>query len=175
MNINISEELLLSTSGQDMAAADCCENSISICQTTRLQVWESGGIAPPFLISVLGGSEWSASWHCPLPTGKEPPVSTGYEAGVGPRKSLDAVEKKKIPCPCGESKPRPSRLSYPDSNFTHDVAKFPFLTWPMEHWESLFHKITQEDDAGYFTHSQAKRLWLVMFVSELSQRHLPAI
>jgi hypothetical protein len=24
-------------------------------------VWESGGIAPPFLTSVLGGGEWSAS------------------------------------------------------------------------------------------------------------------
>jgi hypothetical protein len=67
-----------------------------------MKTWESGGIAVPFLTSVLEESEWSAS----------------RPAHFTP---ASAVEKRKI-LHCQESNPgrpahRPSlqRLSYPDS------------------------------------------------------------
>jgi hypothetical protein len=54
-------------------------------------MWGSGGIAPQFLISAL--DEVSDQLHAPaaLPTGKEPPVPIGYEAGWAPG-CLDAAK-----------------------------------------------------------------------------------
>jgi hypothetical protein len=57
-------------------------------------MWRSGGIAPLFITSALGGDEWSASRSVPFTTGKKPLVSTVY-----------VKEKRKISCPCQESNP----------------------------------------------------------------------
>jgi hypothetical protein len=44
-------------------------------------VWETGGILPPFLTSVLGGGEWLASLSGYIFLWKEPPVPTEHESG----------------------------------------------------------------------------------------------
>jgi len=56
-----------------------------------------------FLISALGGGEGSASHYDCCITGEGAP---GAHVGwVGPRAGLDAVTKRKNPCPCRESNP----------------------------------------------------------------------
>jgi hypothetical protein len=74
--------------------------AFSRISTYLLNVWGSGGIAPPFLTSALDGDEWSAS----RPR-EEPPVI------FGPPESLwTLLLKKEISCPCRKSNPgRPAR------------------------------------------------------------------
>jgi hypothetical protein len=62
---------------------------------SRADVWESGSIAPPFLASALGGGERPASRPgCFTP--KETAPGTHCTGGwVGPRASLDDLEKEK--------------------------------------------------------------------------------
>jgi hypothetical protein len=76
------------------------------------EAWGSGGIAPPFLTSILDGAEWSA-----LPQRKEPPVPTGQEAEWVPNPVLDNVGKTKISWPGHPARSLPQyRLSYPSSD-----------------------------------------------------------
>jgi hypothetical protein len=72
-------------------------------------------MAQPFLTHALDGGEWSASRP-----GERVPGIHRIGGRVGPRTGLDAVEKRKISCPCQESNPAHStgslslyRLSYP--------------------------------------------------------------
>jgi hypothetical protein len=48
-------------------------------------------------------------------------------------------------------------------------------TQSTKHGESQIQKFKQENGVSYFNYSQGKNLRFVMFMSELSQRHLPAI
>jgi hypothetical protein len=58
-----------------------------------------------FLITALDGSEWLASWRGYL-TARERALSMHCIGDLmGPRGGLDAVEKRKISCPCLESNP----------------------------------------------------------------------
>jgi hypothetical protein len=61
----------------------------------------SGGIAPPFLTSALGGGEWSASRPGPAPRGKSPRYPFDRRL-VGPTAGLSAVQKRKISYPAGK-------------------------------------------------------------------------
>jgi hypothetical protein len=56
-----------------------------------MKTWGSGGIAPPFLTSALDGGDWSASRLGRFTRGV-------HRIGglVGPRTSLNAVEKRNI-------------------------------------------------------------------------------
>jgi hypothetical protein len=59
-------------------------------------VWENGGITPPFLTSALIRSEWLASRPGRF-TPREIASNTYWIGGrVGPRVGLDAVGKRKI-------------------------------------------------------------------------------
>jgi hypothetical protein len=60
----------------------------------------SRGTTPPFLTLALDVGEWSAS--CP---GYFIPGDHWIGGWVGPRVSLDAVEKRKISCPYWELNP----------------------------------------------------------------------
>jgi hypothetical protein len=53
-------------------------------------------IATPFLTSALVGDEWSASGPFRFTTGEMAPGTHWIGGCVGPRASLDAVEKRKI-------------------------------------------------------------------------------
>jgi hypothetical protein len=46
--------------------------------------WGSRGLAPPFLISTLGGGEWSVSHPVCYIVGDKQTVPIGYEAGWVP-------------------------------------------------------------------------------------------
>jgi hypothetical protein len=56
----------------------------------------SGGTAQTFLTSVLDRGEWSASCPGRFTQGEIAPVSHWTGDWVGPRASLDAVEKRNI-------------------------------------------------------------------------------
>jgi hypothetical protein len=60
----------------------------------------NGGIAPPFLISILDGGEWSASLPRRFTTRETAPGTHWIGDWVGPRAGMDAVEKvKSFPLP----------------------------------------------------------------------------
>jgi hypothetical protein len=87
-----------------------------------MKTWGSWGIAPSFLTSAVDGSKWSASRLGRFTTAERAPATHPIGDWVGPGAGLDAVEKRKISCPCRESNPghsasRPSlwRPSYPSS------------------------------------------------------------
>jgi hypothetical protein len=92
-----------------------------IHSASRLEdVWGSGGIAPQFLTSALGRSEWSAWRPCRF-TSREKALGTHCIGGwVGPRVGLNVMEKRKISCPYREWNP--------DSSAVHPVAYS--LQWP---------------------------------------------
>jgi hypothetical protein len=63
------------------------------------------GGAPPFLTSALGGSEWAASCPSCFTSGERASDTHWIGGWVGPRASLNAVEQRKISCPCQELNP----------------------------------------------------------------------
>jgi hypothetical protein len=56
----------------------------------------SGGIAPPFFTSALGGGEWSASRPTALSPGKELPVPIGERLGGPQSRSGRCGEEKNL-------------------------------------------------------------------------------
>jgi hypothetical protein len=56
----------------------------------------SGGIAQPFLTAALNGDEWSASSPSCFTLRERAPSTHWIGDRVGPRASLDAVEKRRI-------------------------------------------------------------------------------
>jgi hypothetical protein len=58
------------------------------------------------LTSVLDGGEWSASRPGRFTSRERAPATHWIGGSVGPRAVLDAVVKRKIPSPHGESNPR---------------------------------------------------------------------
>jgi hypothetical protein len=72
----------------------------------------SGGIAPPFLTSTLGGGEWSASPPGRFILGEFAPDTHWIGGWVVPRAGLDAVEKIII-LPCQEFNPCLRRIVGP--------------------------------------------------------------
>jgi hypothetical protein len=81
-------------------------NELSI---TDEDVWESGGIAPPFLTTAIDGTEWSASRPYCFNPGETPlPPGTHWVGGwVGVRASLDVMKDKSFSC----RESNPGRLS----------------------------------------------------------------
>jgi hypothetical protein len=51
--------------------------------STAMKTWGSGGIAPPFLTSGLGGGEWSTSRPGRFTPGEAPPVPIGPQSLSG--------------------------------------------------------------------------------------------
>jgi hypothetical protein len=70
------------------------------------KVWGSGGIDLPFLTLALDGDEWLATRPGHFTPVEKDPGTCWVGGCVGPRASLDAVEKKKSLMPGIE--PRPS-------------------------------------------------------------------
>jgi hypothetical protein len=60
-----------------------------------MKMWGHGDIAPPFLTSALDGGELSASRLCHFTPGEGAPGICCIGGWVGPRVSLDTVEKRK--------------------------------------------------------------------------------
>jgi hypothetical protein len=74
-------------------------------------VWESGGVAPPFLTSSLDGGEWSIR-PC-RSTPEERASGTHWIGGlVGLTACLDALEWRKISSPSRESNPTVQSVSH---------------------------------------------------------------
>jgi hypothetical protein len=67
--------------------------------------WGNEEIAPPFLASALDGAQWQASRPSRFTPAENAPSAHLIRDWVGPRAGLDATEKKKMTCPCRESKP----------------------------------------------------------------------
>jgi hypothetical protein len=63
----------------------------------------NGGVTPPFSTSVLDGGEWSASRSGRFTFGERAPGTHRIGGCVNPIAGLDAVDKRKISCPCRES------------------------------------------------------------------------
>jgi hypothetical protein len=61
-----------------------------------MKTWGSGGIAPPFLTSVLNGGEWSAARPSRFIPREVAPVIQRIGDWVGSRAFLEAVERRKI-------------------------------------------------------------------------------
>jgi hypothetical protein len=61
-----------------------------------LDIWGSEGIAPPFLISALNWDKWSASRPYRFTLGEIALGTHWLGAWVGPRASLNPVEKRKM-------------------------------------------------------------------------------
>jgi hypothetical protein len=59
---------------------------------------ESGGTAPPFLISALDGGEWSASHTGCFTSGEIAPIHTEYEAGCAQTVIWTLLEILKLFC-----------------------------------------------------------------------------
>jgi hypothetical protein len=87
------------------------EVNLSLCLIKQApyheDVWESGGIAPPFLTSTRNGGQQSVS---------RPEERTHGTHSIGswvdPKAGLDAVKYRKLSCPYWESNPsRPDRSS----------------------------------------------------------------
>jgi hypothetical protein len=77
----------------------------------------NGDIAPPFLTSAINGS---VQLHAPAAStpGEQPPLPFWIGGWVGPRASLDAVEKRKI-LPCREKNPE-----CPIAGITQNLLEF---------------------------------------------------
>jgi hypothetical protein len=79
-------------------------------------MWWRGNIAPLFLTSALDGGEWSASRHGRL-TPRERAPDIHWKGGwVGTIAFLDAVENRKISCPCRN---RTAAVQPIDRRYTH--------------------------------------------------------
>jgi hypothetical protein len=68
-------------------------NWLSICHD---DLWRNGGIAPPYLTSVLDWREWSVSRSSRFNLGKRVPGIHWIGGWVEPRAGLDDMEKRKI-------------------------------------------------------------------------------
>jgi hypothetical protein len=65
----------------------------------------SGGILPTSFNLVLDGGEWSASCPGHFTLGEQAPDTHWTGDLVGPRAGLNAMEKRKMSCPCWEPNP----------------------------------------------------------------------
>jgi hypothetical protein len=65
--------------------------NLSLCHD---DIWASGGIASPFLISALDGGEWSASRFHRFSPGKIAPGNHCIGGWMGPRAVMDVSEKR---------------------------------------------------------------------------------
>jgi hypothetical protein len=61
-----------------------------------MKTYGSGGIAPLFLTSALGGGEWPASHTRCLTPGERAPSNNWFAGWVSSIADVDAVEKRKI-------------------------------------------------------------------------------
>jgi hypothetical protein len=80
-------------------------------------VWESGGIIPPFFVSALDGGAWSVSRPGRFtPRGKRPRYPLDMRLCVP--QNLDAMRYRKVSCPCGNRTPavEPIARLYTDWN-----------------------------------------------------------
>jgi hypothetical protein len=143
------------------------EVKMSLCLSNwashHKDVWRSVGIAPLFLTSALVGVEWSAVGSGRF-THREWGSHYSWIGGwVGPRVALDAVEYRKISCPCRElnpgcpvRSPSPYRLSSSGSfcilaNYeTHSVN--PRSTWDEYRGRTLSHDVLPNSLLLTFTH-----------------------
>jgi hypothetical protein len=122
--------LFLPVSGQEICLSDksvvnFLQKKLTLCLINQApchdDIQGSGGITPPFLTLLLDGGEWSVP--CPgrfIPC-EIVPGTHWIRGWVGPRASLDIVDKRKS-CSCQVSNPgclpcSPSlyQLRYPDS------------------------------------------------------------
>jgi hypothetical protein len=78
----------------------------------HIDVEETRNIITPFLTWALEGGEWSASQPFHFNPKKTAQISHCTEGWVGPRDSLDIIEKKNLFPPLGvdSSTPQPSTL-----------------------------------------------------------------
>jgi hypothetical protein len=99
-----------------------------------METYGSGGVAPPILTSALDGGEWSASWSDSFNL-RERAQSIHLSGGcLGPRVSLDAVEKRKI-LHCQES----------NSNYPEHCLSLYLLSYPEAYggqYDMLFTTLT---------------------------------
>jgi hypothetical protein len=78
------------------ASKDKVVPEFNYLSTMPRRQWGRGVTVPPFLTSVLHGDKWSTSCPGRLTHGEKAPCTHWIGGLVGPRVSLDAVEKRKI-------------------------------------------------------------------------------
>jgi hypothetical protein len=71
---------------------------MSLCSIKHeaMKTWGSGGIALPFLASVIDGGKWQAARSGALSSEKTHPVPTGQEAGWVPKPFRTLLNKEKF-------------------------------------------------------------------------------
>jgi hypothetical protein len=103
-----------------------------------MKTWESGGIAPPFLISALDGREWSPSSPGRFNPGEGPPRIHWIGGWMGPGAGLDDVDKRKIFAPAENRNPA-----------IHPVARR-YTNWVI----SSAHKYKNNEKAVAYRHTK---------------------
>jgi hypothetical protein len=73
--------------------------------STAVKTWGSGGVAPSSFTSALDVGGWSASRPSRFTPGESVPGTRRIRGWSGSRAGLDAVEWRRISCPCRESNP----------------------------------------------------------------------
>jgi hypothetical protein len=97
--------------------------SLIIHATLHENLWGSRSIVLPFLTLALSGIEWLTSLLCRFAPKEKAPSSHWIESWVGPRDSLDAVEK--ISCPAGNRTPATQPIVQRNSNGA--IRRAPFV------------------------------------------------
>jgi len=88
-------------------------------------VWGSGSIVPRTFSSALDGSDWSTSRLGRFTVGVGAPITHWRGGWADPRAGLEAVAKRKMPCPCRESNTGQDRSVV---TILTELSRFYFLT-----------------------------------------------
>jgi hypothetical protein len=127
-------------------------------------MWGSEGIAPPFLASVLIGTDCSASRSCCFTVGD----STAVGGWVGPRAGLNIMEKRIFSCPRREP-----NLGHPTRSLAAiptDISRLPnyFRIGSRTYLRCI--TLGHDQKCHYFCAMLVSKLTSVQFTSEPSTR-----
>jgi hypothetical protein len=125
----------------------------------------SGGIPPPFLISALDGSEWSASHPGSFTPWEQPPAPTGKEDRWTRKPVWTMWNREKISLPCRESNPDVRLVARRYSDWAIPVLAIP-----------LVGRMSTEVQAAMFkSHLIETVVGIISFNKQFGGRYLPCV